>query len=99
MLCAGLYYLFLIVTYFLSIIKFINPVIPFSFIISIPFLRFVRVINLDTNTIHFNPSNVLLYQTHLLLLHNILLKNMYSLPDNGINLLLQDYYECIPFFA
>jgi len=56
-------------------------------------------ISLDTNTIHFNPSNVLLYQTRLLLLHNILLKNMYSLPDNGINLLLQDYYECIPFFA
>jgi hypothetical protein len=46
LLWASLYcFPFLIVTQFLSIIYFTNSDSPFSCIISIPFLRFVRVIN------------------------------------------------------
>ena len=96
LLCAALYcFPVLIVTQFLSIMYFTNSASPFSFIISIPNLRFVRVINCPNRIMNglyilqsLTDSN-LLQSAHELnpfsIQHGLTLQTLYPMAHFGVS--------------
>jgi hypothetical protein len=56
---------------------------------------YTRLFFLRSSRFQLNPENVLKTPIHLCLFHKKKRKNIYTLQENGVNLLRQDCCECI----